>query len=183
MFIINKDTSQLAFLKSTAVKAFPCSRRRSTLIDVDGRADTVEDRYYIPFDPEARLNTESNIRKHSGLNGFKQSYIQEWNDITEYYLLLGVYNPHIFGGADVRRYTFAADGVGTYYVYNENDGSDAFSASFNWTYDTDSKTLTLSGRYNNGLYTVSGFNGEYLVLDSVDAKGENMREIFKRKVD
>ena len=110
-------------------------------------------------------------------------YNKEWNDITEYYQLLGVYNPHIFGGADVRRYTFAADGVGTYYVYNENDGSDAFSASFNWTYDTDSKTLTLSGRYNNGLYTVSGFNGEYLILDSVDAKGENMREIFKRKVE
>lgn len=109
-------------------------------------------------------------------------YNNEWSDITEYYQFMGVFH-NAYGAAEIRRYTFAADGVGTYYVYNENDGSDAFSASFNWTYDTDSKTLTLDGRYNHGQYTVSGFNGEYLVLDSVNAQGKNMREIFKRKVD
>ena len=58
---------ELAFLNSYKVRAFPCGRRRAK---VEGQ---VED--YIPFDPEARLNTESNNRKHSSLNGYTQTYI------------------------------------------------------------------------------------------------------------
>jgi hypothetical protein len=70
------------FIKSTNIKVFPCGRRRSR-IDEDGNANTVSDRYYIPFDPEARLNTEANTRKHSGLNGYKTSYIYRWTEIGE----------------------------------------------------------------------------------------------------
>lgn len=77
MFVKNND-SGLVFIKSRNINAFPCGRRRSNLIDADGNNDTVSDKYYIPFDPEARLNTEANNRKHSGLNGFTQSYIQNW---------------------------------------------------------------------------------------------------------
>lgn len=78
MFI--KDVNRpLVFIKSKNIDVFPCGRRRS-LIDSDGEANTVTDRYYIPFDPEARLNTESNNRKHSSLNGYKQSYLKNWNE-------------------------------------------------------------------------------------------------------
>jgi hypothetical protein len=77
MFVKNSDNG-LVFIKSSNIKVFPCGRRRSNLIDRDGSQTTVSDRYYIPFDPEARLNTEANNRKHSGLNGFKSSYLRSW---------------------------------------------------------------------------------------------------------
>ena len=80
MFINSSDDSSLVFIRSNNINVFPCSRRRSTLVDSD--SGSVLDKYYIPFDPEARLNTEANNRKHSGLNGFKQSYIYDWNEVT-----------------------------------------------------------------------------------------------------
>lgn len=76
----------LAFVSSLDVQAFPCGRRRSELVssidsDNDGNV-TEDDKYYIPFDPEARLNTEANNTRHSGLNGFTQTYLNKW-DTTE----------------------------------------------------------------------------------------------------
>lgn len=76
MFKIQTDTISnekiaLAFIKSLNIQAFPCGRRRSTLLsDLSSR---------IPFDPEARLNTEANNRKHSSLNGFTQTYLDSWD--------------------------------------------------------------------------------------------------------
>lgn len=64
----------LAFVRSSAVRAFPCGRRRSTLVPGNGNGE--KGGYYIPFDPEAKLNTEANNRKHSGANGFTQTYLQ-----------------------------------------------------------------------------------------------------------
>lgn len=84
MFIKN-DENKLVFIKSKNINAFPCGRRRSNLIDTDGESNTVSDRYYIPFDPEARLNTEANNRKHTGLNGFNKSYILDWNETARYF--------------------------------------------------------------------------------------------------
>ena len=80
----------LAFIKSANVQAFPCGRRRSELVEKDGDSNTVDDKYYIPFDPEARLNTETNNRKHSGLNGFSQTYIKNW-DVDNLSLVLSGY--------------------------------------------------------------------------------------------
>jgi hypothetical protein len=82
---IKKDINglKLVFMKSTNVKAYPCGRRRSIEIDADGLATTQNDSYYIPFDPEARLNTEANNRKHSSLNGFTQTYIDSWKTIAD----------------------------------------------------------------------------------------------------
>jgi hypothetical protein len=80
MFITSPYNDSLVFIKSSNINVFPCSRRRSTL--VDGSSGSILDKHYIPFDPEARLNTEANNRKHSGLNGFKQSYIYDWNETT-----------------------------------------------------------------------------------------------------
>ena len=76
--INNNDNTNLAFIKSANIQVFPCGRRRSFEIDADGKANT-EDKYRIPFDPEAKLNTEANNRKHSSLNGFDQTYVKEWN--------------------------------------------------------------------------------------------------------
>lgn len=70
----NKDI-KLTFVKSANVQAYPCSRRRSELLT---KGDGSE--FYFPFDPEARLNTEANNRKISGLNGYTQTYIQSWGD-------------------------------------------------------------------------------------------------------
>jgi hypothetical protein len=61
----------LAFLKSAEIQAYPCGRRRSE--EIDGGSNR------FPFDPEARLNTEANNRKHSGLNGYTQTYLNKWD--------------------------------------------------------------------------------------------------------
>lgn len=88
---INDTTSGLTFIKSKNIKVFPCGRRRSTLIDTDNNANTVSDQRHIPFDPEARLNTESNNRKHSGLNGYKQEYLNYWRADGKLSLVLAGY--------------------------------------------------------------------------------------------
>lgn len=80
--IQDKDDIKLAFIKSVNVQAYPCGRRRSDFIqyDTDGDGATGDSEgYRIPFDPEARLNTEANNRKHSGLNGFTQTYLVDWD--------------------------------------------------------------------------------------------------------
>lgn len=73
----NPDNPLLAFLHSTKVHAYPCGRRKSTLIK--GKTDTD---YHVPFDPEARLSTEYNNRKHSGVNGLVTSFFNEFNVST-----------------------------------------------------------------------------------------------------
>lgn len=93
MFSITTELNniKLAFLNSLNVQAFPCGRRRSELIDKDGNVGTVSDRYYIPFDPEARLNTEANSRKYSSLNGFDQTYLKDWIDSDDdYYITMSL---------------------------------------------------------------------------------------------
>lgn len=72
----------LTFIKSTNVQVFPCGRRRSSFINTDLNGDNKvgsTEGYRIPFDPEARLNTEANNRKHSGLNGYTQTYLNNWD--------------------------------------------------------------------------------------------------------
>ena len=89
--IFIKDTinnNELVFIKSRNIKVFPCGRRKSELID---NQNTVSDRYYIPFDPEARLNTEANNRRHSGLYGYKQSYLNSWNSLGDVSIVLAGY--------------------------------------------------------------------------------------------
>ena len=74
----------LTFIKSINVQAYPCGRRRSEkIVENDANNDgsvTESEKYRIPFDPEARLNTEANNIKHSGLNGFTQTYLNRWDD-------------------------------------------------------------------------------------------------------
>jgi hypothetical protein len=67
-----ENTIKLAFVKSLNVQAYPCGRRRSEAIG------TGDGKYSIPFDPEARLNTEANNTKISGLNGLTQTYLKRF---------------------------------------------------------------------------------------------------------
>ena len=82
------DDRELVFIKSKNINVFPCGRRRS-------QVDT-KNYSYIPFDPEARLNTEANNRKHSGLNGFSQSYIYDWTYNSNSGLLSIVLGGYLF---------------------------------------------------------------------------------------
>ena len=59
----------LVFLKSLAVQVYPCGNRRS--YEDSGSGDVA-----IPFDPEARLNTEANNRRHASTNGFEQTFLK-----------------------------------------------------------------------------------------------------------
>ena len=88
-----ESTHSLAFLNSRNIYAFPCGRRRSTLLGVsDPDPANNTNGYRIPFDPEARLNTEANNRKHSGLNGFTQTYLANWpNNANQLAVVLAGY--------------------------------------------------------------------------------------------
>ena len=74
------DGIDLNFIKSTNIQAYPCGRRRSELvaIDTDNDGKLEDDSFYFPFDPEARLNTEANNIKQSGLNGYTHTYLYNW---------------------------------------------------------------------------------------------------------
>lgn len=71
---ISYNDKDYAFMRSASVNAFPCSARRS--FSQSAGADEI----IIPFDPEARLNTEANNRRHTSLNGFSTSYIKDFID-------------------------------------------------------------------------------------------------------
>lgn len=90
----NTSGPKLAFIKSLNIQAFPCGRRRSEEVDfddqdLDGLVKDVE-KYYIPYDPESRLNTESNNRQHTSINGFAQSFIKSWS-YTDISMSIGGY--------------------------------------------------------------------------------------------
>lgn len=71
----------LTFIKSVNIQAFPCGRRSSaSSYDANNNGQIADnEKFYFPFDPEARLSTEANTRKHSSLNGFTQTYLKEWD--------------------------------------------------------------------------------------------------------
>jgi hypothetical protein len=74
----NDDSGQkLAFINSLNVQAFPCGRRRSEQIT------SADDKYYIPYDPEARLNTEKN-----NSNRFITGYVLCPHCLWRFYYLL-----------------------------------------------------------------------------------------------
>ena len=94
---------KLAFIRSDKVSVYPCGRRRS-LVDTD--SNNQQDQYYIPFDPEARLNTEANNRKHSSLNGYTQTYIkdEEWNNESFIIALDGYLFKIALDSADIKSF-------------------------------------------------------------------------------
>jgi hypothetical protein len=111
----------LTFLKSTNVQVYPCGRRRSELIDKDGNKEgTTDDQFYFPFDPEARLNTEANNRKHSGVNGYTQTYLGDWDNTNK--LLTMSLAGYLFNISLDDDYLQEDTGdVGTIYRFKTND--------------------------------------------------------------
>jgi hypothetical protein len=61
----SESNPTFAFVKSENIQVYPCGRRRYVQ----------EDDVNIPFDPEARLNTEANNRRLAGTNGYTQTYV------------------------------------------------------------------------------------------------------------
>ena len=60
-----------AFPSSLYTQVFPCSRRRSVGIGTGSE----KNQRSFPFDPEARLNTERNNRRGTGINGYTDSFL------------------------------------------------------------------------------------------------------------
>ena len=101
------DEMALAFLPSVYIKVFPCARRRSV---VENDADTS-----IPFDPEARMNTEKNNRNISSNNGTHQSYLSGFTTEYENGALTGVLRFTIKG------YNFEISLPATFFDINNNE--------------------------------------------------------------
>ena len=124
-----------------------------------------------------------------GLPGEWDAYFQLFYDdalqkITEVYMLEGKFQPgHNIGAPEIKRYTFTPDGKGSYYVYSSSSGPglEEYTASFDWQYNVENRTLVLEGEHSHQ-FVVSGFNGEYLVWDWTNSHG-NFREIYKRKAE
>ena len=126
---------KLAFLKSLNVQAFPCGRRRSECVDFDDQNNDGlfknEEKYYIPYDPEARLNTEANNRQHSSLNGFTQNYIKDW-DAAALTLSVGGYLFIVktqYESQDILGYEDAFDAFGKTFVKKVGDTGSSIYAN------------------------------------------------------
>lgn len=67
-----KNINGRVFLSSKKINIFPCSRRGQ-----------YESEYSIKhYDPEARLNTERTNRLHTAINGFKDSFIERFEEYS-----------------------------------------------------------------------------------------------------
>ena len=76
--------------------------------------------------------------------------------------------------------------------YDENGAIIDNKSVFEWNYESESKKLVLSKESYSAQYTVSGFSGEYIILDHIrevyDAHADYRiyyytREIYKRKAE
>ena len=119
---VNETTSLeslLTFVRSVNIQAFPCGRRTSA-------PESAPQDYYFPFDPEARLSTEANNRKHSSLNGYTQTYLKEW-DNSEKLLTLSLAG-YLFTVALDGTYTTTVDGNEVTSAFNYSAVADFCSA-------------------------------------------------------
>lgn len=145
----------LSFLGSKYVKVFPCGRRRA--YKKDGTP--------IPFDPEAKLNTELNNRKVSGLNSINESFYvgQEWStDLLR--LVIGGYSFDIeladgykniadfctkvaeFIGDSNKKAIYANIKLSKIQIYESNDSYDSSDAldSYTWVLKNQSDDTNIS---------------------------------------
>ena len=69
------------YFKSKDVRVFPCSYRGNYEINNGS----------VTFDPEARLNTESNLINAGGKLGLKENYLIEKTDSVAKFVICGYY--------------------------------------------------------------------------------------------
>jgi hypothetical protein len=107
------------------------------------------------------------------------SYDDEWKTITSAWYIMGDMNCVGLSPSD---YSFTADGKGAARCTPMNPPFEEVVRYFDWQYDADSGKLILSYEGYSVQRTVSGFNGEYIVLDYYDSVNEdNKRMILKKK--
>lgn len=107
-------------------------------------------------------------------------YDDEWKSITTPLRLNGV--DYVADGGIYSYFNFAADGTGYRYVDYPEPSLDPQTLEFSWAYDAESGKLTLSGDYND-VWSVTGYNDYYVVLDQISREGWNYRTILKRKAE
>ena len=106
-------------------------------------------------------------------------YDDEWKSITTPLLING---QDVADGGAYSYFIFAADGTGYRYVDYPEPGIEPQTLEFSWAYDAESGKLTLSGDYNN-VWSVTGYNDYYVVLDQISREGWNYRTILKRQAE
>ena len=106
-------------------------------------------------------------------------YDDEWAKITTPLLVMG--EDYVDGRA-YSYFTFAADGTGYRYVNYPEPDMEPETLEFNWTYDTESRKLKLTGDYKNE-WSVTGYSNDYIVLDQISREGWNYRTILKRQAE
>ena len=110
-------------------------------------------------------------------------YNEDWSAIKAAHQISG--NWYADGGADIT-YTFSANGKGSLTSNNESLGPDSYieTYQFDWQYDAENRQFTMIGYDFNAKYTVSGFNGKYIILDFYDTVNKhNERQILKKTVE
>lgn len=107
-------------------------------------------------------------------------YDDEWKSITTPLRLNGV--DYVADGGIYSYFNFAADGTGYRYVDYPEPSLEPQTLEFSWAYDAESGKLTLSGYYND-MWSVTGYNDYYVVLDQISREGWNYRTILKRKAE
>ena len=106
-------------------------------------------------------------------------YNDDWSKIIEPYRVIGY---DYIEGLAYEKYNFNADGTGWHSVNPAEPNMETMTYDFNWSYDAESGKLTLSGDYNN-VWSVTGYNDCYVVLDQISREGWNYRTILKRKAE
>ena len=71
----------MSYFKSKDVRVFPCSYR----------GNYEKDSGSVTFDPESRLNTESNLISAGGKLGLKENYLIEKTDSVAKFVICGYY--------------------------------------------------------------------------------------------
>lgn len=107
-------------------------------------------------------------------------YDDEWKSITTPLRLNGV--DYVADGGIYSYFNFAADGTGYRYVDYPEPSLEPQTLEFSWAYDAESSKLTLSGDYND-VWSVTGYNDYYVVLDQISREGWNYRTILKRRAE
>ena len=118
-------------------------------------------------------------------------YEEGWQNIKSVNRYKG--DSYLEGDYISKIFTFTADGNCEYSVsYDENGAIIDNKSVFEWNYESESKKLVLSKESYSAQYTVSGFSGEYIILDHIrevyDAHADYRiyyytREIYKRQAE
>lgn len=106
-------------------------------------------------------------------------YDENWQKVVKPYMVMG---ESYAEGTSYFSYAFADDGTGMVYLKHNDPSESPEAFGFDWSYDSEKNELVLSGEQFNVNYAVSGYCGEYVVLDNV-SMAENIRLIFRRKTE